>query len=140
MACEQIKSLAGFQSFPVSFQSLTTDLEMLIGHLLIADSRSTPFRHSWWMHFKNRHSFGKPKRLFGFSSSADRSSLTHMQTQKAVVLPLITIFMTNAESADSRCLVPIFSRLSFNVTYLMQHNYSSSGFTLGRREKLQQLH
>ena len=43
MVCEQIKSLAEFQSFPVSFQSLTTDLEMLISHLLIADSRSEPF-------------------------------------------------------------------------------------------------
>lgn len=43
MVCEQIKSLAEFQSFPISFQSLTTDLEMLISHLLIADSGSELF-------------------------------------------------------------------------------------------------
>lgn len=67
MACEQIKSLAEFQSFPISFQSSTTDLEMLINHLLIADSRLGPFLHFWWMHFKNRPSFGKKKHLFGFT-------------------------------------------------------------------------
>lgn len=65
MVCEQIKSVAEFQSFPMSFQSLTTDLEMLISHLLIAGSRSQLFFHFWWMHFKNRHSFGKQKHLFG---------------------------------------------------------------------------
>lgn len=67
MVWERIKSLAEFQSFPVSFQSLTTDLEMLISHLLIADSRSWPVLHFWWMRFKNRHSFGKQKRLFGLT-------------------------------------------------------------------------
>ncbi len=67
MVCEQIKSLAEFQSFPVSFQSLTTDLEMLISHLLIADSRSRPVLHFWWLSLKYRHSFGKQKHLFGFT-------------------------------------------------------------------------
>lgn len=60
-------SIAEFQSFPVSFQSLTTDLEMLMSHLLIADSRSRPVLHFWWMRCKNRHSFGKQKHLFGLT-------------------------------------------------------------------------
>lgn len=41
---------------PQSFQSLTTDLEMPISHLLIGDSRSRPLPH-----FRNWPSLGKPR-------------------------------------------------------------------------------
>lgn len=68
--CEQIKSPAEFQSFSISFQSLTTDLEMLISHLLIADSRSRPFPHFWWMNFENRKLIWKAKAFVRFHFGA----------------------------------------------------------------------
>lgn len=62
---EQIKSAAEFQSFPGSFRSLSTDLEMLINHLLMAERRLAPLLHFWWIRFKNRHSSGKLNQLSG---------------------------------------------------------------------------